>query len=73
MIHEGREKTREGVCEITYTCFYSTLTIAGYPSMSNGGESSHFDPKLNNADLIGQFQRMLTQSLEAVHERIDQL
>ena len=65
--------TREGVCEVTHTCFFSILTIAGYPSMSNGGESSHFDPKLNIADLIRQFQRMLNQYLEAVHERINQL
>ena len=41
--------------------------------MSNGGVLSHFDPKHNNADLIGQFQRTLTQSLEVVHEEIDQL
>ena len=41
--------------------------------MSDGSEPSKFDPKLNNMALMAEFKRMLRESMESLHQRMDQL
>ena len=41
--------------------------------MSGGSEASRFDPKSNNQALLSEVQRMLRESMESLHQRMDRL